>query len=155
MVKHSSFGSRLYWDPYGGSDFTAIGQVGDIDGPSVSRGDVDVTDHDDAVVNDGDGWRTFLKGIPDAGDLSFVLNFDPIFVATHGQEEGTGVLWDFENTRGELPTWRLDLHTLEGTLEWGFSGYVSGATFSSPVEGAHTGDITVKISGKPTLTAEE
>lgn len=152
MAKHASFGSKVSWDPNGGTAYTSIGQVTDIGGPSASRGDVDVTDHDNAVSNGGAGWREFVQGVPDAGDLTFGVNFDPINKTAHGQTGGTGVLSDFENT-GALATWLLELHTQSGTLEWEFSGYLNGASFDSPVEGTHTGEMTVKISGKPTLTA--
>ena len=152
-MKHPSFGSTLSWDPAGGTSWTALGQVTDISGPSVSRGDVDVTDHDDAVDNGGDGWRTFAKGIPDGGDLTFGLIWDPINKTAHGQTSGTGILSDFENTSGDLPAWKVALHTLSGTMEWVFDGYLNGASFETPLEGTHTAEITVKISGKPTLTA--
>ena len=153
MAKHPSFGSTLSWDPAGGTSWTAIGQVTDISGPSVSRGDVDVTDHDNAVTNGGDGWREFTKGVPDAGDLTFGVNWDPVNLDPHGQTAGTGILSDFEDTTGDLAAWQVSLHTLSGTMEWSFSGYLNGASFETPVEGTHSAEITVKISGKPTLTA--
>jgi len=153
MVKHTSFGSTLSWDPAGGTSYTAIGQVTDISGPSVTRGDIDATDHDSAVDNGGDGWREFAKGIPDGGDLTFGINWDPVNLNPHGQTSGTGILSDFEDTTGDLASWKLDLHTLSGTMEWAFDGYLNGASFEHPLEGIHTAEITVKISGKPTLTA--
>lgn len=153
-MKHPSFGSKVYWDPDGGTSWSAIGQVTDISGPSVTRGDVDTTDHDDAVGGGGpgSGWRTFAQGIPDGGDLTFGIIFDPINKTSQNQTSGTGILSDFEST-GALAAWKIELHTQSGTLEWAMDGYVNGATFETPLEGTHTGEITVKISGKPVLTA--
>jgi hypothetical protein len=152
MAKHPSFGSSISWDPAGGTSYTALGQVTDITGPNVSRGDVDVTDHDNAVSQGGAGWREFVQGVPDAGDLTFGLIWDPINLDPHNQTEGTGILSDFEST-GALASWKVELHTISGTLEWEFDGYLNGASFETPVEGTHTAEITVKISGKPSLTA--
>lgn len=152
MAKHPSFGSSISWDPAGGTDYAAIGQITDITGPNISRGDVDVTDHDNAVSQGGGGFREFTQGIPDAGDLTFGLIFDPINKTAHNQESGTGLLSDLENT-GALASWLVELHTISGTLEWEFDGYVNGFGVDSPVEGTHTAEVTVKINGKPTLTA--
>lgn len=152
MAKHPSYGSSLKWDPAGGTSYSNIGQVTDISGPSVSRGDVDATDHDNAVSRGGNGYREYAQGIPDGGEITFGINFDPINDDTHGQTSGTGILSDFENT-GALAAWVLELHTISGTLEWAVDAYLNGAEFESPLEGIHTAELTLKVSGKPSLTA--
>lgn len=150
-MKHPSYGSTLSVDLQGGTSFTKIGQVMDLAGPNITRGDVDVTDHDNATVNGGDGYREYLGGVPDGGDVTFNLHFDAVNDDTHGQTAGTGILNDF--TRDTLANWQLSLNTLSGSMDWTFLGYLNGFSPEAPVEGAHTAEVTVKVSGKPTLAA--
>jgi len=130
----------------GGAAYSTIGQVKDISGPNISRGDVDVTDHESA-----DGYREFLPGLADGGDVSFTVGLDKSD-STHVGGAGTGLLGDFEQDGCTLPAWKLILNACSGTFYWTFDGYVNGFSPSSPVEGEHTADISIKVSAKPTLT---
>lgn len=146
MTHHPSFGTQLKWDPAGGTVYVAIGQVKDIAGPAMSRGDIDVSDHDSA-----NGWREFLPGLADGGTLTFTIGFDSQNTA-HLQGVGTGLLGDFDRNGCALPAWELTLTQCAGTAVWTFDGYPNGFNPSAPVEGENTVDIGVKISGKPVLT---
>ena len=145
MTHHPSFGSVLQWDPAGGTAWSAAGQVKDISGPSISRGTIDVTDHDSSS-----GYREFLGGLADGGDLSFTLGWDPSD-ADHQQGAGTGLIGDVEQETCTLPTWKLTVNTCSGTYYWTFDGFVTAFSPSTPVEGELTADVTVKITGKPTF----
>ena len=145
MTHHPSFGSALKWDPVGGTVYVALGQVRDVSGPSLTRGDIDVTDQDSTS-----GYREFLPGLTDGGAVAFDIGFDPENV-NHVQGVGTGLLGDFEQDGCTLAAWQWTLSTCAGTAIWTWDGYVNSFTQTTPVEGQHTAAIGVKISGKPTL----
>lgn len=146
MTHHPSFGSQLAWDPNGGTVYTDLAQVKDITGPSITRGDVDVSDHDST-----DGWREFLPGLVNAGVVTWVLGFDPNDTG-HTQGVGTGLLGDLDQDGCTLSTFEYTLNTCTGTAVLTFAGYVNGFTPNAPVEGELTADLSVKVSGKVTLT---
>jgi hypothetical protein len=151
MAKHPSFGSKIMVDIAGGSDYASVGQVLDIAGPNISRSEIDTTDHDNAEANGGDGYREFLGGIPDGGDITFPVHFDPINLDTHGQTAGSGILSTF--TKQDLVSWKISLNVLNGTLNWECDGFLNSWSPESPLEGKHTGEVSIKVSGKPLLTA--
>ncbi len=146
MPHHPSFGAALKWDPAGGTAYVAIGQVKDISGPNISRGDIDVSDHDSPS-----GWREFLPGLADGGDVTFTIGFDTTNTA-HKGGPGTGLLGSFEQDGCTIPAWQLTLNACTGTGIWTFDGYPNSMGFSEPIEGENTADVGVKITGKPTLT---
>jgi hypothetical protein len=146
MTHHPAFGSQLKWDPAGGTAYVAIGQVKDISGPSIARGDIDVSDHDSS-----DGYREFLPGLVDGGAYTFTIAWDSQNTA-HLQGVGTGVIGDLEQDGCTLPAFQHTLTQCAGTAVWTFDGYVNGFTMNNPVEGEITADLSVKISGKPTMT---
>ena len=144
MTHHPSFSSILKWDPAGGTAYSAVGQVKDTS-ISISRGTVDVTDHDSAS-----GYREYLPGVADAGDLSFTIGFDPTD-ADHIQGAGTGLMGDLEQDGCTMAAWEWQLNSCSGTHKLTFDGFVSGFTITAPVEGENTADVTVKVTGKPSL----
>lgn len=146
MTHHPAFGSALKWDPAGGTVYVAIGQVKDISGPGITRGDVDVTDHDSS-----DGFREYLPGLVDGGVYTFTVGWDSQNTA-HLQGAGTGLIGDFDGGGCTLSAWQHTLTQCAGTAVWTFVGYVNGFTMNNPVEGEVTADLSVKISGKPTMT---
>ena len=149
MTHHPSFGSILSWDPAGGTSWAALGQVQDITGPSISRGSSEVTDHDSKVS--ASGFAEFLPEVADGGEVGFALGLDPKNTA-HVGGTGTGLLGDFENDGCELAAFKCTLNVCGGTAIWTWDGFLTGYNPSTPVRGQHTADVTVKVSGKPTLT---
>jgi len=143
--KRGSFGASVKYDPLGGTAWTTVVQVGDINGPTMTRGIVDVTTHD----SPDNGWREKLGGRPDAGNISFGLQWDPE-QDIHAQ--GTaGILYDFQ--RNAAGAWRVEAPIASGTVYWDLSGILIGATPALLVEGSLTQEITIAVSGKPALTA--
>lgn len=141
MAHSPSFGSTLSWDNSGGSSYTAIGQVKDIGGPSISRGTIDVSDHDSA-----DGYREFLGGLADGGELTFTIGFD-----NTNAEHTTNLPANLEDDTTTPAAWELDLTMASGTAVWTFDGFLTGFAPGTPVEGEQTIEVTVKVTGKPTL----
>lgn len=145
MVHHPSFGAAIAVDYAGGTAYTALPQVRDITGPGISRGSTDVTTHDSP-----DGWREFLPGLPDGGEISFEVSWDP-GTATHKQTAGTGFLGDFDSTGCTIPAWQFTLPVCTGTAIWTFDAFYTGAEGAVPVEGELIQSLTAKITGKPSL----
>jgi len=143
MTRHPSVDAVLSWDTAGGTSYTAIAQVRDITGPALSRDSTDVSDR--SIT---DYYREFLPGLVDPGELTFSLTWDPNDTE-HAQT--SGLLNDFENEGCTLPAWQLVLDICGGTATWTWDGFLTGFTPNVPISEALTADVTVKISGKPTL----
>lgn len=143
MTDHPSFGTVVKVDFAGGSSYTAIGQItSDITPVSPSRGVIVVTAHDDT-------WATKVPGIPDAGQMSFTVSYDPSD-AIHED-----FVTEFDADACTLPTWEITMHMCTAAVTsavWTFAGFISGAALSSPLEGVHQMALTIEISGEPTLT---
>jgi hypothetical protein len=148
MAEHPSFGTTLAWDRAGGTSYTNIAQVvSDISGPGFSRGSIDVTNHADT-----DMFRQKMPGLIDAGQISFQVAFDPA-AATHNW--ATGLLDDFDNSDCTLAAFKITMNVCTASVTsstWTFDGFVAGAAMSAGLEDVHRMDVTVEITGKPTLT---
>jgi len=149
VARHPSFNCTLGWDSAGGTGYDTIGQVKDISGPSISRDTIEVTDRD--VTSN---YKEFWGGYADGGDITFTVNWDPINSRTHGTAAGTGLLTNFEETDycDTKAAWQLQLDLCGGTATWTFDGITTGFDVGMPENGVLTADVSVKVSGKPTLT---
>lgn len=116
--------------------FTAIGSVTNVSGPEIERETYDVTAHDSV-----DGWREFIGGLKDGGEVSIELNYDPRIHDT--------LVEDFEDTEprdykmvfpGGMGTWELKL-------------ILTGFSQEAPVDDKLSAELTFKVSGKPNITA--
>lgn len=142
MSDFLGFGVILEWDPAGGTSFTPIGQINDITPPGPSRDSVEKTTH-----NSPDRWKESMKGLKSGGQVSFDVNYDPA-LATHNAS--TGVLSDFDED-AVIPNWRL-VFPDTGATQWTFPGFLEGAQPATPINDKMTMDVTVIVSGKPTLS---
>ena len=141
MVHHPSFGAALAWDVAGGTSYTAIGQVKDIGGLSLTRDSTEVSDHDSA-----DGWKEFLGGMTDGGAISFTVGYD------NANAQHAALVTSMTTSTCTMPAWQLTLNVCSGTAIWTCDAFVTGMNFSAPVVGENTIDITIKVTAKPTLT---
>ena len=146
MTHHPSFGTIVKWDPAGGTSYVAIGQVKDIEGPGLSRGDVDVTTQDSTS-----GYKEYLPGNPDGGELTFAISLDPNNTA-HVGAAGTGLVNDFTRNGCTMPAWEITLQSCGSNAVWTFDGYPKTFTPTYAVEGELESAIAVKVTGVPTLT---
>lgn len=126
-------------DPSGAQgDFTTIGELnGDITWPELSRGEEEVTPHQDNI----DSW---VLGVLRRGPLTFSINF--IFDdATHDHLTGLQKAIIDNERRG------IRLRGPGGSAgsdEWIASGDVQAISQTAPVrEGARTADVTIRLSG--------
>jgi len=148
MTRHPSFNTTIGWDAAGGTSYTTIGQVKDISGPSISRDTFEVTDRD--VTGN---YKEFWGGYSDGGDLTFTINWDPLNDATHGTASGTALITNFTETDmcSAKSAWQVQMDLCGGTATWTFDGIMSTFEMSSPENDVLTADVTVKVSGQPTL----
>lgn len=121
--------------------FTTVANVSDLSGPERSRETIDVTAHDSP-----NKYREFLAGLKDGGEVTATVNFDPS-ETTH-----TALDTDFES--GDTINWQIVL--LDSTPDehtWAIPGFISGLSDAYPIDDKMEREVTIKVSGKPTLTA--
>ncbi|HZN74930.1 MAG TPA: phage tail tube protein [Micromonosporaceae bacterium] len=120
--------------------FTTIANVTSIGGPVRKRETIDVTAH-----NSPDGWMEFWGGIKDGGEISLEINYDPT-EATHDLDD------DFDDVEPRnyqiviLPD-TADEHT------WDFAGILTELGDEFPYDDKMARSMTIKVTGKPVLTA--
>lgn len=118
---------------------TTVGGLTSIGGLELSADTIDVTTLD----SDG-GYREFIAGFKDAGEVSLEGYFD----ATTGQ--GQKELYDlFES--GATSPFKIQFPA-ETKTSWDFDGVVTGFSTSADLEDPLAFSATIKVSGKPTLT---
>ncbi|KOG22001.1 phage tail tube protein [Streptomyces viridochromogenes] len=117
--------------------FTAIANVTNLGGPEIERETYDVTAHDST-----DGWREFVGGLKDGGEVSVEVNYDP--------RDHDTLVADFED---DAPRdYKMVFPTQAGGGNWAFKAILKGFKQEAPVDDKFTGELTFKVSGKPTIT---
>lgn len=141
MATYSALGTLLKQGDGGSPEtFTTIAQVRDISGPGLSQEAVEVTHHSST-----DGWREYVGGLFDGGEISFEIVYDPA-EGTH--DASTGLLKDM--TDRTVRNFEL-VFPDTGSTTWTFAALVTGFEPGAPVDGALTASVTLKLSGQPTL----
>lgn len=115
--------------------FTPIANVTNLSGPEIERETYDVTAHDSA-----NGWREFIGGLKDGGEVSIEVNFDPT--------DHDDLLADLDDTVAR--DYKIVFPRSLGS--WAFKAFMTGFTSEHPVDDKQTGEMTFKVTGKPTLT---
>lgn len=119
--------------------FADIAEVLDITPPPMSRDDIEVTNEQST-----DGWREFIPGWRDGGEVTFNCNWLPTNAT---QNETTGMLETFNDD--DLHNWRIVLP--DGVKTISFSGFLTGFEPDLPLEEQGQLSITLKVSGKVTV----
>ncbi len=120
--------------------FTTIAEVSDIGGPELALESIEVTNH-----SSPGGWREKIGGILDGGNVSLTINYDPPH-ATHNNT--AGLIRDLRSRT--LRNFEL-VFTDTGSTKWSFTALVAGFSPAEPIDGALTAEVTLEISGAPTL----
>ncbi|GGV80491.1 MULTISPECIES: phage tail tube protein [Streptomyces] len=116
--------------------FTAIANVTSVKGPEIERETYDVTAHDSP-----DGWREFIGGLKDGGEVTLNVNYDP--------REHDTLIADYED-----PDPRNYKMVFPGTLgSWQLKLILTKFSQEAPVDDKLSAEITFKVSGKPAITA--
>lgn len=140
MSGRDAFGTQFMRGDGGSPEqFTPIANITTISGPSRSRETIDVTTH-----GSPDGWREFIGGLKDGGEVSLELNYDPAEVS-HDLDD------DFDDV--EPRSYRIVI--LPGTEDehtWDFKGIITELSDEFPYDDKMARSVTIKVSGKPILT---
>lgn len=124
-----------------GTVYETIANVTNIKGPGRKRETIDVTAHDSPSQ-----YMEFIGGLKDGGEVSMDINYDPAEV-THEDLDA-----DFEDTAPR--NYRIIL--LPGTDDeytWQIKGIMTELSDEFPYDDKMGRTLTIKITGKPTLTA--
>ena len=116
--------------------YVALGEVLNVDGPSMSRDMIDAT-HTGSTSR----WREFVSGLRDGGEVSVEMNLDP---------DGSTYLLLFNEM--ESDTKKNHKITFPDTSTWSFSGLITGLESSQPVDDKMVVTATFKVDGQPALT---
>ena len=140
--------------------YAAVGQVMDISGPSISLDTQEATDRDSP-----DNYKQYVVTWLDAGEVTLSVNLDvdtPFHMnaATSAREAAPSAnppVTERASIKGlpyimeqrSLEHWRITLPGTDNNID--FTGYVTNWSTSLPLNGVITADVTLKITGKPTL----
>lgn len=137
----SGFGTLLKIGDGGGPEtFTAVAEVTNVGGPSLTR-----DSHEASHMESPGAWDEHVPGLKRGGEVSLDLNFLP---ADATQNAGTGLLADLES--GVLRNFELVFPDV-GATTWSFSALVTAFEPTAPVDDRLTASVTLKVSGQPTL----
>lgn len=117
--------------------FTAIAQINDIDGPSRTRKTISTTSLDTTG-----GYETFIGGFRDGGTITCNMNFTNASYAAMVAEYELEVACNYEI---RFPD------TAKTCLQ--FAAIVTDVGMKIPKDDKISAPVTLKISGKVTLTA--
>lgn len=119
--------------------FTSIAEITELTPPQMSRDEIDVTSH-----SSGDGYREFISGLRDGGEVTFQANWLP----TNSTHDGTtGLLETFNDNVNH--NWKIILPNTLITIS--FSGFLTAFEPELPIEEQGKLSGTIKVSGKPTV----
>lgn len=135
MAKYAAFGAQFK------RSSTVIAAVRSISGPGITLDVEDVTSHDST-----EAWEEVVATILRTGEISLEIEYDPN-AATHKNASG-GLLYDL-TTRAST-TYSI-VFPSNPTVTWSFTAYVVAFEPSAPHEGALTANVSLKITGKPTI----
>jgi predicted secreted protein len=117
-----------------------VGELKSISPPSRSADTIDTT-----TLSNDDGYRTFIQGLKDGGEVSLSGFYDP----TEGN--GQAELEDLFDS-GDVETFNIVYPDGIGqTLE--FDGILTAVAPAVEMEDSITFECTIKVSGKPTMAA--
>lgn len=138
----AAFGTLLKIGDGGSPEtFTTIAEIKTgPSGPELGRDTVDVTSHDS--VNN---WEEHIPTILRSGNVTFGINYLPAN-ATH--DAGTGLIKDMKD--GTLRNFQLVMADAASTT-WSFAAYVVGFNPDFDPTAEINAEVTLKLSGEPTL----
>jgi len=127
--------------------FTTVLGIKSINGPSIKRDTHDTTD----MASTG-GFREFIGGLVDGGEVGFEANFLPRDVTQN--QEPNGMMAEFDYTScNSRRNWRITLPVCAGDSDgyWEFGAILTGMDIQMPMDDLMSFSGTLKISGRPDL----
>ena len=113
--------------------FSSVGACRDINPPTLARDAVESTDNESE-----DGFREYIGGLKDAGEVSFEITFDP------ASAETTAFMLDY--TTATPGYYKI---VFPDASEWGFAGLLTSYAPVAAMADKMTANVTYKLSGKP------
>lgn len=133
----AAVGTKFYIGTTTGS---AVAELSSIGGLSLSADTVESTSLDSTG-----GYRTFVQGFKDGGEVSLSGFFNP------GSTASQKTLYtNYDN--GTIATYTIAFPTAI-SANWQFSGIVTAIETGAELEDNVTFDCTLKVTGKPVLNA--
>jgi len=121
----------------GGSVFTTVAEVDDINGPTDTFDIIEATSHDSP-----NSRKEFIAGLLDGGELSFDIHFVP----TNQTHIDLQSVHDNRQTRN----WQL---IFPDSSTFAFAGLIPGFEVQAPADGELlTASVTIKVTGNITRT---
>lgn len=120
--------------------FTAVAEVQDIDGPSMTRESIAVTSQDST-----DGWKEYIPSWRDGDTVTITANWLP---SNATQDGSTGMLSHFEDNDNH--NYQIVTPAAVG-VTISFSGHITGFPLSLPLEEQGQVEFEIKISGAVTI----
>lgn len=124
-----------------GGSWLVVPWTQSITGPDESFDVIDVTTH----TSTG-GYREFITGLADGGELTVTINWH--------DDEAAHTLLQTALTARELTAFQLWWPGYDTNNLMDFDGYVTGLTRASPMDAQITRDLTIKITGPVTVSTE-
>lgn len=118
--------------------FTAIAEVGDIAGPQLKTQFEDATNHGSTG-----GYEETIPTTKSLGQISFPIGFIPTD-ATHSNAAGLVGDWASKAKKNYQ-------FVFPDSTVWTFACYVEQVNIKAPVKGQLGADITLRLTGSPTL----
>lgn len=119
-------------------DDTTVSQLEKIVPPGFEADDIETTTHDNT-----DGFKTFMKGLTDAGEVEMEGNFD--------YTNNYATCYELMATR-TLQSVTITLPTSPSVTQFTCNGFMKSLECEDPVDDKISFAGTLKISGKPVIT---
>lgn len=117
--------------------FAAIAEINSIGGPTMSRGQIDVTSLDSTG-----GYREFIAGFRDGGQVTLNMNFT--------RDGYIALLADFQSDAER--NYQIVLPDT-GSTTFDFAGLVMGIPLDIPLDNKITCVCTIKVTGAITISS--
>ena len=115
----------------------SISNVKNIDGPGMDSDFIDTT-----ALDTAGGYRTFIRGFRDGGELNFTINFTRDVWETMLEYYESDTIQNFELVFPDSDNTSCE-----------FEGYVKSLPLAIPPDDVVSSVITIKISGQVTLNS--
>lgn len=124
----------------GVENFATVAEVTDVTPPAPSTNTFEITHHLSS-------YKEFGVGMTDPGTAQFTVNWIP---SDPTQDATTGFQKALDDKR--LRRWKV-IYPFTPVRVHNFRGLVTSITYAAPIDNRMTAQVTIQISGKPTLDA--
>lgn len=135
MSTNAAIGHASTFGILSSGSYVTIGEVTSITPPAIARDAIDATH-----MASPDGWREFIAGLKDGGEVGIEVNLVPNSAST------ALLLAQFDSAT--LGTHKI---TFPDGSTWTFTGLLTAFEPEAPVDDKMVASCTFKVSGKPTL----